>query len=110
MRNVLFFATLLAAPTAFAAEGTDHFDVVNASDDTITAVALARAGSGMFRTVVDEHNHPVPVERGETLAIATRLREGGCLRDVRVKFGNGKVLLQGIDVCKNQPFRAAPPA
>jgi hypothetical protein len=111
MRNLLFVVTLLAAPTVIAAEKPDHFDIFNASEYPITSIGVAKAGGGVFRTAIDEHNRPKLLASGETLAIALHSGQGGCLRDLRITFGNGKVLVQEMfDACKNVPFRAAPPA
>ncbi len=111
MRNFLFVAALLATSRVLGADDVDHLDLVNASESTITSVAVAKADSNIFRTAIDDRRRPIFLESGETLTISTRLREGGCLRDLRVKFGNGKVLSECMfDICKQKPFLAAPPS
>lgn len=97
---------MYAAPVAFVAfaalvAGADReparlFTLVNASDRTVTAVAV---GSD---DVLD-----APLQGG--LAEATvRLPAGGCMRDFRVTFrGGGTHLYGGIDVCRFHRLRLA---
>lgn len=110
MRNFILAVPLLAVANVFGTENVRQFDVVNASADDITSIAVAQTGSGVFRTALDDRRHPVFLKSGESITIPVRLGEGGCLRDLRVKFGHGEVVTERqFDVCKNDRFSASPP-
>jgi hypothetical protein len=103
-------AVLLAAlPVAPARAGGDrhparHFDVVNASFDSVTAFAIAPAGSAAFHDVA--LGEPL---QGGLNSITVDVPDGGCLRDVRVTFRNGRTLLYPhIDACRYQGLRLMP--
>ena len=100
-------ATLLVATTAHAnAERapTRYFDLVNASHDSVTSLAVAPAGSGAFRDV--ELDAPL---RGGLTSTTVNLADGGCLRDIRVAFRDGRTLVYpDIDVCRNRQLRLTP--
>lgn len=110
MRSISLAVTLLVATNVFGTENVRQFEVVNAGANDIASVAVAQAGSGVFRTALDDHHHPILVKSGESITIPVRPGEGGCLRDLRVKFADGEILVEHqFDVCKNERFRAASP-
>ena len=100
-------ATLLVAATAHVHAGsapTRYFDVVNTAHDSVTALAVAPAGSGAFREVALD----APL-RGGLTSTTLDLAEGGCLRDLRVAFRDGRTLVYpDIDVCRNRQLRLTP--
>jgi hypothetical protein len=102
MRRLFFFTALLAASSALCAGTVYRFDVVNASANTITTVAIAPAGGQVFRKAVDEFGKPARLESGESMTITTHPSEGGCLRDLRVAFDSGQESIErNFDICRN---------
>jgi hypothetical protein len=78
-----------------------HFEVVNATSDSVTALAIAPADSEAFHGIV--LGEPL---QGGLNAITIDLPDGGCLRDLRVTFRNGRVLrYPRIDACRYQGLR-----
>ena len=110
MRGALFFTAMLVVSSATCAETVYRFDVVNASARTIVSVAVAPAGGAIFRKAVDELRKPALLERGESMTITTRPSEGGCLRDVRVAFDDGReAISRNLDICRRDVSYAAAP-
>jgi hypothetical protein len=107
------FITLLAAVIFLLADaahaGGDrhaarHFDVVNATFNSVTALAIAPAGSEAFHDIALGE----PLQGGLT-SITIDVPYGGCLRDIRVSFRNGRTLLYPrIDACRYQGLRLMP--
>jgi hypothetical protein len=97
-------ATLLAAATAHAnAERapTRYFDLVNASHDSVTSLAIAPAGSDAFREV----ELGVPL-RGGLTSTTVDVADGDCLRDFRLVYRDGRTLIYpDIDVCRYRSLR-----
>jgi hypothetical protein len=100
------FAVLSVAPVH--AGGTRHparhFDLVNATFDDVIALAIAPAGSDSFHDIMLGE----PLQGGMT-SITVDVPDGGCLRDVRVTFRNGRTLLYPhIDACRYHGLRLMP--
>jgi hypothetical protein len=100
-------ALLLATPVALALHvdaGTTrarHFDLVNAGFDSVTAVAIAPAGSDDFQAIALGR----PLQGGLT-SMTVDLPVGSCLRDVRLTFNGGRqLLLSRINVCRTHGLR-----
>lgn len=77
------------------------FTLVNATSDSMLAVALAPASSGEFVAV------PLggPLQGGLT-STAIRISSGPCLRDVLVDFQGGRrATLANVDVCQGSGLR-----
>ncbi len=110
MRFLFFCAVLVAAPSAVCAQTVYRFDVVNASANTIKVVAIAPAGGQVFRKAIDESRRPVQLRGGESMTITTHPSEGGCLRDLRVTFDNGReVIERSFDICRRDASYSAAP-
>ncbi|MHB1056327.1 MAG: hypothetical protein ACYC0F_00410 [Rhodanobacter sp.] len=116
--RVLALAALLAlapgsvpaAPSADAARADAtprprrHFKLVNATFDSVTALALAPAGSDAFDSI--DLGNPL---QGGLASMIFDVPGGGCLRDFRVTFrGERTRLLPGIDVCRSDGLRLVP--
>lgn len=106
------FATMLAAMAfiAAAAHAGDgrrparHFDVTNATLNSVIALAIAPAGSEAFHDIA--LGEPL---QGGLNSITVDVPGGGCMRDLRVTFRDGHVLLYpGIDACRYQGLRLMP--
>jgi hypothetical protein len=103
----LVLAGMLAAPLACAAHldagntGSRHFDLMNATFDSVTAIEVAPAGSDDFHAIALDR----PLQGGLT-AMTFDLTAGPCLRDLRLTFEGGRqLLLPRIDVCRTHGLR-----
>lgn len=87
--RALLAAALLATTLHAARAGTVYYvDLVNASPSAIVAFDVARPGSDRFRSVLPER---APLQGdGAAATIAIRKGDSGCLRDVRVRFADGR--------------------
>lgn len=101
---------MLAAPAASAAHAATgrtaarHFKLVNATFDSVTALAIAPDGSDAFHDVALGE----PLQGGLTSMIVD-VPAGGCRRDLRVTFRGGRtLLLPHIDVCRGDGLRLTP--
>ncbi len=102
-----FLATALATTTAACTTfdngraAPPYFDVVNASHDSVTALAIAPAGSDTFEAV--DIGKPL---RGGVTGMTLNVPPGGCQRDLRVHFSDGRRLLYpGVDLCRHRALR-----
>jgi hypothetical protein len=88
----------VCAPAERMRTAPRHFVLVNASHESATSFAVAPAGQESFEEIV----LGAPL-RGGTTSATVRLPDGGCLRDFRIAFGDGRVLLYpDIDTCRYQ--------
>jgi len=99
----LFPCLILALLPGLAAAQTRYLDVVNTASNSVATFAVAPAGGTEF--------HEVPFgDRplrggGNSVTIALDQADGGCLRDLRLVFADGRVLVQkGFDVCKSRRY------
>lgn len=110
-KRILAFAVILAAavtaghahavqPVA-ATRGGAHFDIINATFDSITGIAVAPPGDTTFRDI-----DIGPPLQGGFNRLTLDMPSGDCLRDLRVTFRNGRVLyFPDIDVCRSTGLR-----
>ncbi|MCC7633840.1 hypothetical protein [Stenotrophomonas rhizophila] len=89
-------AVLLATTTAApAAEGLRYLALLNRAHDSVTALAVAPAGSGRFR---DMSIDALPGGGGAT---TVGVADAGCRYDLQVGFRNGRsVVYANVDVCR----------
>jgi hypothetical protein len=98
--RTLLAAALLAAATSPAFAGPVYYvDLINTSPSNIVAFDVAPAGASRFHSVLPGN---ATLQGGSTAAtVAIRKGEDGCLRDLRIRFADGHVLMQrDFDVCK----------
>ena len=110
---VMFFAALgsvVAIAPAHAMHGDAgrrpmrHFNLVNATFDSVTALAIAPADGDDFHEV--ELGEPL---QGGLNSMTFDVPAGRCLRDIRVTFHGGRRLLYPhIDVCRYDGLRLTP--
>jgi hypothetical protein len=97
----------LLVPSAHADSGLTparHFDLVNATFDSITALAIAPADGDVFHDVALGQ----PLQGGPT-SMTFDVPTGGCLRDLHVTFQGGRTkLFTHIDVCRSSGLRLTP--
>ncbi|RAO74772.1 hypothetical protein CA260_18320 [Dyella jiangningensis] len=78
-----------------------HLRLVNATFDSVTAFAMAPAGSGAYV----EASFASPLQGGLS-STTVSVPSGDCLRDVRVTFINGRVeTYPMLDVCRHSGLR-----
>jgi hypothetical protein len=90
-----------AAPGDHARVSARQLRIVNATFDSVTALAVAPGGSGAF---VDASFH-APLQGGLN-STTVSLPAGDCLRDVRVTFLDGRSeTYPSLDVCRYHGLR-----
>jgi hypothetical protein len=78
-----------------------HFNLVNATFDSITTLAIAPADGDAFHDIALGQ----PLQGGPT-SMTFDVPAGECLRDLRVTFHGGRTqLLSHIDVCRSSGLR-----
>ncbi|NID14735.1 hypothetical protein [Luteibacter yeojuensis] len=95
----LVLSAVASLSLARAAEGNREparmFTLVNASDESVTALAVGGTEIPLGEPL-----------QGGTTAATVRLPEGGCLRDFQVTFRDGQTrVYDGIDVCRFHRLR-----
>jgi hypothetical protein len=100
---MVFFGSMSAhaSQPARALSRARIFTLVNATSDSMLAVALAPASSGEFVAI------PLggPLQGGLT-STTVRISSGPCLRDVLVDFQGGRrARLSNVDVCQGSGLR-----
>jgi hypothetical protein len=102
--NLLVVAPACAAQAHDARRAARHFDLINATFDSVTALAIAPAGSDAFHDIVLGE----PLQGGRS-SMTFDVPAGGCLRDLRVTFRNQRSLLYPhLDVCRYDGLRLKP--
>jgi hypothetical protein len=90
-----------ATPVGDPRRPTRHFHLVNATFDSVTALAFAPAESASFQGTA----FSTPLQGGLT-SIMVGVPAGECLRDVRVTFLDGReVVYPNLDVCRYDGLR-----
>jgi hypothetical protein len=97
--------TLLIVPSAACADAgprpARHFDLVNATLDSVITLAVAPADRDAFQDI----DLGQPLQGGLT-SMTFDVPAGGCLRDLRVTFNGGRTqLFPRIDVCRSSGLR-----
>ncbi|WP_407351200.1 hypothetical protein [Luteimonas sp. R10] len=102
MRATVLVALLVAATPADAERRPKrHFDIVNAAHDSVISLSVAPAGSDAYREVA----LGAPL-RGGLGSTTVALPSGGCLRDFRLVFRDGRTLIYpAIDICRRGRLR-----
>lgn len=78
-----------------------HFDLVNATFDSVIALAIAPAGRVAFRDIA--LGRPL---QGGLNSMTFDVPAGGCLRDLRVTFHGGHTrIFPHIDICRSTGLR-----
>lgn len=101
----LFAASLASAMPADAGlTSPRHFDLVNATFDSVVALAIAPADQDAFHDIAIGQ----PLQGGLT-SMTFDVPAGGCLRDLRVTFRDGRSrLFPHVDVCRSTGLRLRP--
>lgn len=102
MLGFLALPLLIAMPAIGAS--VHYVDVFNTTASSIVSFEAAAAGTERFRSIVLAAG---PLQGGG--ASATAAFDGGesCLRDLRITFADGRVLLhRGFDVCRSATYHA----
>lgn len=101
MRTALL--ALIAAIPAIASAQTYYLDIYNTAPESLVSFAQARAGSGAFHPIVLA-DHPVQ-GGGDSATVAFQKSDGGCLRDLRLTFADGRTLIHPrFDVCRFRSY------
>jgi hypothetical protein len=99
---------LLVVPSAASANAVRrparHFDLVNATFDSVIALAIAPADRDAFQYIALGQ----PLQGGLT-SMTFDVPAGGCLRDLRITFhGERTQLFPHVDVCRSSGLRLTP--
>ncbi len=85
-------------------QSSRHFDLVNATFDSVTTLAIAPADSDAFHDIALDQ----PLQGGLN-SMTFDVPAGGCLRDLRVTFhGERTKLFKHVDVCRSNGLRLKP--
>lgn len=104
--RVFALAIIAAAPIVGEAE-THYVNVYNSAPSSIVAFEEAPAGTERFRAI-ELAARPVQ-GGGDSATIAFRVEDGGCIRDFRTTFADGRVLrVNRYDVCRMPVYRTGP--
>lgn len=88
-------ALLFVATTAHAGQRGRYLELVNRAHDSVTAVAVAPAGTGQFAA------QPIDALPGGGGATTVRVDDAGCRYDLQVGFRDGRrVVYANVDVCR----------
>jgi hypothetical protein len=102
MRSLLPCLILAFLPGLAGAQ-TRYLDLTNTASNSIATFAVAPAGSADFREV-SLGDRPLR-GGGNSVTVALDQADGGCLRDLRLVFADGRVLVQkGFDLCKSRRY------
>jgi hypothetical protein len=99
---------LIVVPSAASANAVRkparHFDLVNATFDSVISLAIAPADHDAFQDIALGQ----PLQGGLT-SMTFDVPAGGCLRDLSVTFHGGRTqLFPHIDVCRSSGLRLTP--
>ena len=102
---VVALGNLLVVPSAVCADAerrpARHFDLVNATLNSVIALAVAPADHEAFQDI--DLGQPL---QGGLASMTFDVPAGGCLRDLRVTFQGGHTqLFPHIDVCRSSGLR-----
>ena len=91
---------LICAMPIIANAQSHYLDIYNTAPSSLVAFAVAPAGSGAFRDL------PIAGSLhggGDSTTVATN--GGGCLRDLRLVFADGRVLMhRDFNVCRYRSY------
>lgn len=91
----------MSAPAEDTRTAPRYFDLVNASHESVVSFSVSPAGQDVYQDVVID----APL-RGGVTSTTVGLPDGGCLRDLRIAFGDGRTLIYPqIDVCRYRRLR-----
>jgi len=101
MRSALI--ALIAAIPAVANAQSYYLDIYNTAPSSLVALAAAPAGTGAFDAIALSSQ---PVHGGgDSATVAFDKSHGGCTRDLRLTFADGRVLEQrNFNVCKFRSY------
>lgn len=96
---------VIVAPSAACADAartpSRHFDLVNVTFDSVTALAITPTGRDAFQDIA--LGKPL---QGGLNSMTFDVPAGGCLRDLRVTFHGGRTeIFPRIDVCRSTGLR-----
>jgi hypothetical protein len=100
---VLIALALITIVPAIANAQTYYIDIYNTAPSSIESFAVAPAGTQAFRDIAlaDRTVHG----GGDSVTVAFDKADGGCLRNFRTRFVDGRVLIQnGFNMCKFRSY------
>jgi hypothetical protein len=102
--GLLFAASASATQTHEVRSPARHFNLVNATFDSVTTLAIAPVGSDTFHDIALGE----PLQGGLT-SMTFDVPDGGCLRDLRVTFRDARTMVYPhLDVCRFDGLRLRP--
>ena len=105
MRNIVVFVLLAGLSNLAAADTVYYIDMVNTAPSSITSLAMAMPGTNRFQSVLPGET---PLRGGgESVTVAIRKGDEGCLRDLRVGFADGRILVHpNFNICRNVSYHS----
>lgn len=103
MRALNLAMIVICAMPAVAGAQSHYLNIYNTAPSSLVGIATAPAGSRAFREV------PLggkPVQGGGDSTTVAFDGKGGCLRDLRLTFADGRVLMnKDFNVCRDGTYR-----
>lgn len=103
MRKFLIFGLLAGLSNLAVASTVYYLDLINTAASSVTSFDIALPGSDRFHSVLPGQ---VPLRGGgESATITIRKGQDGCLRDMRIGFADGHVLMhRNFNICRSTSY------
>ena len=96
MKKALFALFAIAGSQSASAGMVYYLDLVNTASVNVVSFEVAEPGSTRFHSVIDK----VLEGNGASATVAIRIGDGGCRRDMRIGFADGRVATHhDLDLC-----------
>ncbi|TLY51993.1 MAG: hypothetical protein E6K53_05705 [Gammaproteobacteria bacterium] len=103
MCKTLIFGLLAGLSNLAAADTVYYLDLINTAASNVVSFEVALPGSELFRSVLPGG---APLHGGgESATVTIHKGEDGCLRDLRIGFADGHVLMhRDFNICRGVSY------
>jgi hypothetical protein len=99
--RAMFLALITAIPAVAAPP--HYLDVYNTAPSSLVSIGVAPAGTTAFR-ITSFADRPIG-GGGDSVTVAIDSTDADCIRDLRLAFADGRVLMQkGFNVCRFRSY------
>ena len=103
MKKALFVLFAIAGSQSASAGMVYYLDLVNTASVNVVSFEVAEPGSTRFHSVIDK----VLEGNGASATVAIRIGDGGCRRDMRIGFADGRVEMLAPNTYSLTDYREA---